>query len=95
MTKAKFTGNGLSGDGVQLGQRQAAQGFIQEGEGLGVQEVHGDRLGLADDGTYYTDKAGEIVLEGIEPGTTVIAREIKTVEGYVLDGTPQASVPVV
>ena len=42
-----------------------------------------------DDGVYYTDKAGEIVLEGIEPGTTVIAREIKTVEGYVLDGTPQ------
>lgn len=23
-----------------------------------------------------------------EPGTTVIAREVKTVEGYVLDGTP-------
>mgnify|MGYP001025297667 FL=1 len=42
-----------------------------------------------DDGIYYTDKAGEIVLEGIEPGTTVIAREIKSVEGYVLDGTPQ------
>ncbi|MEY8232580.1 SpaA isopeptide-forming pilin-related protein [Oscillospiraceae bacterium 50-16] len=42
-----------------------------------------------DDGTYYTDKAGEIVLDGIEPGTTVIAREIKTVEGYVIDGTPQ------
>ena len=42
-----------------------------------------------DDGTYYTDKAGEIVLDGIEPGTTVIAREIKTVEGFVIDGTPQ------
>ena len=42
-----------------------------------------------DDGVYYTDKAGEIVLEGIEPGTTIIAREIKTVEGFVLDGTPQ------
>ena len=42
-----------------------------------------------DDGVYYTDHAGEIVLDGIEPGTTVIAREIKSVEGYVLDGTPQ------
>ena len=41
------------------------------------------------DGIYYTDHAGEIVVEGIEPGTTVTAREIKTVEGYVLDGTPQ------
>ena len=42
-----------------------------------------------DDGVYFTDKAGEIVLDGIEPGTTVIVREIKTVEGFVLDGTPQ------
>ncbi|MDY6366016.1 MAG: SpaA isopeptide-forming pilin-related protein, partial [Oscillospiraceae bacterium] len=42
-----------------------------------------------DDGVYYTDKAGEIVLTGLEPGITVKAREIKTVEGYILDGTPQ------
>ena len=42
-----------------------------------------------DDGLYYTDKSGEIVLHGIEPGTVVIAREVKTAEGYVLDGTPQ------
>ena len=34
-----------------------------------------------DDGIYYTDKAGEIVLSDVEPGTTVIAREIRTVEG--------------
>nr|WP_326153440.1 SpaA isopeptide-forming pilin-related protein [uncultured Oscillibacter sp.] len=42
-----------------------------------------------DDGLYYTDKSGEIVLHGIEPGTVVIAREVKTAEGFVLDGTPQ------
>ncbi|MDE6901611.1 MAG: hypothetical protein K2P22_02570, partial [Lachnospiraceae bacterium] len=42
-----------------------------------------------DDGIFYTDKAGEIVVSGIEPGTTITAREIKTVEGFVLDGTPQ------
>ena len=42
-----------------------------------------------DDGLYYTDKSGEIVLTGIEPGTVVIVREVKTVEGFVLDGTPQ------
>lgn len=42
-----------------------------------------------DDGIYFTDKAGEIVLSDVEPGTTVIAREIKTVDGFVLDGTPQ------
>jgi len=42
-----------------------------------------------DDGVYYTDHAGEIVLSGLEPGTTVKAREIRSVEGFVLDGTPQ------
>jgi len=42
-----------------------------------------------DDGLYYTDKSGEIVLTGIDPGTTVIAREVKTVDGFVLDGPPQ------
>ena len=42
-----------------------------------------------DDGVYYTDKAGEIVLNGLEPGTTVVVREIKSVDGFVLDGTPQ------
>ena len=42
-----------------------------------------------DDGVYYTDRAGEIVLTGLEPGITVKAREIKTVDGFVLDGTSQ------
>lgn len=53
-----------------------------------VVDGNGGAIG-PDDGLYYTNKAGEIVLEGLEPGTTVIAREIKTVEGYVIDGTPQ------
>ena len=39
------------------------------------------------DGTYYTNPAGEIVIEGLEPGTTVTAREIATVEGFVVDNT--------
>ena len=42
------------------------------------------------DGVFYTNAAGEIVIEGLEPGATVIAREIKTVEGFVLDGTPKS-----
>ncbi len=42
-----------------------------------------------DDGIFYTDHAGEIIVDGLEPGTTVVAREIKTVDGFVLDGTPQ------
>ena len=42
-----------------------------------------------DGGTYYTNAAGEIVLQNLEPGTAVIVQEIRTVDGYVLDGTPQ------
>ena len=42
-----------------------------------------------DNGTYYTNHAGEIVLNNLEPGMTVTARETKTVDGFVLDGTPQ------
>ena len=41
-------------------------------------------------GEFVTDEAGRIVLEGLEPGTTVTAREIKTVEGYELDGQPKS-----
>ena len=38
-------------------------------------------------GVYYTNFAGEIVLTGLEPGITVTAREIKTVDGFVLEAT--------
>ena len=41
-------------------------------------------------GEYITDEAGRIVITDLEPGTTVTAREIKTLEGYVLDGTPKS-----
>ena len=41
-------------------------------------------------GEYITDEAGRIVIDDLEPGTTVTAREIKTLEGYVLDGAPKS-----
>ena len=42
-----------------------------------------------DGGVYYTNNAGEIVLEGLEPGETITAQEIKTADSFVLDGRPQ------
>ena len=53
-----------------------------------VTEGSGTPVGPGD-GTYYTNSAGEIVIEGLEPGITVTAREISTVEGFVLDGEPK------
>lgn len=41
-------------------------------------------------GEYITDENGRIVIDGLEPGTTVTARETKTLEGYVLDTTPKS-----
>ncbi len=41
-------------------------------------------------GEFITDENGRIVLEGLEPGATVTAKEIKTVEGFVLDTTPKS-----
>ena len=40
-------------------------------------------------GEFTTDGEGKIVVNGLVPGTTVIAREIRTVRGYTLNGTPQ------
>ncbi len=41
-------------------------------------------------GRYITDKDGRIVIEGLEPGQTITARETRTVDGYVLDAEPQS-----
>ena len=53
-----------------------------------VTDGNGGAVG-PDNGIYYTDSAGEIVLDGLEPGMSVTARETKTVDGFVLDGEPQ------
>ena len=58
--------------------------------GVGFRVVYGSGASVGpDDGMYYTDEAGEIVLPDLTPGMTVIAREVSTVEGFVLNGTPQ------
>ena len=41
-------------------------------------------------GEFITDEHGRVVIHDLEPGTTVTAREVKTVEGFVLDGAPKS-----
>mgnify|MGYP000556192440 CR=1 FL=1 len=41
-------------------------------------------------GEFITDENGRIVLNDLTPGTTVTAREVKALEGYVLDGAPKS-----
>ena len=41
-------------------------------------------------GEFITDENGRVVIHDLEPGTTVTAREVKTVEGFVLDSSPKS-----
>ena len=59
-----------------------------KGVAFRVTSSDGTDLG-PDAGVYYTNAAGEIVLNDLQPDITVKVREIKTVDGYILDGTPQ------
>ena len=43
-----------------------------------------------DNGKYVTDSAGTIRIDGLTPGMTVIAREVRAKDGYILDDTPQS-----
>ena len=41
-------------------------------------------------GKFVTDSAGTILIEGIDPDTTLVVKEVRAREGYVLDDTPQS-----
>ena len=59
----------------------------------GVQFLVTDSSGAVvgpNNGYYTTDSAGQIVIEGLTDGMTVTAKEVKSVDGFVLDGTPQS-----
>ena len=59
-----------------------------KGVAFRVTSSDGTDLG-PDGGVYYTNAAGEIVLNDLQPDITVKVRETRTVDGYILDGTPQ------
>lgn len=40
-------------------------------------------------GKFVTDSAGTILISNVTPGTTLVVKETKTRDGYVLDETPQ------
>ncbi len=40
-------------------------------------------------GKFVTDSAGTFLLEGIDPGTTLVIKETRAKAGYLLDDTPQ------
>ena len=58
------------------------QFFVTESDG----SIVGDGNGY-----FTTDSAGTILIEGIEPGTTLVVKETRAKEGFLLDNTPQTA----
>ena len=54
-----------------------------------VTDSDGSVLGTTN-GKYVTDSAGTIRIDGLTPGMTVIACEVRAKDGYILDDTPQS-----
>ena len=44
----------------------------------------------SDNGRYVTDSKGSFVVSGIDPGTSLVVKEVRAKRGYLLDDTPQA-----
>ena len=42
-------------------------------------------------GYFTTDSAGTILIEGIDPGTTLVVKETRAKDGFLLDDTPQTA----
>ena len=42
-------------------------------------------------GYFVTDSAGTILIEGIDPGTTLVVKETRAKDGFLLDDTPQTA----
>ncbi len=55
-----------------------------------VTDSHGTMLGDAN-GKFVTDSAGTILISNINPGTTLVVRETKAKENYILDNVPQTA----
>ena len=54
-----------------------------------VTDSDGSVIGTSN-GRYVTDSAGTIRIDGLTPGMTVIAKEVRAKDGYILDDTPQS-----
>ena len=54
-----------------------------------VTDSDGSVIGTTN-GRYVTDSAGTIRIDDLTPGMTVIAREVRAKDGYILDDTPQS-----
>ncbi len=55
-----------------------------------ITDSHGTMLGDAN-GKFVTDSAGTILISNVDPGTTLVVRETRAKENYILDDVPQTA----
>ena len=72
-----------------IDKRDSLTGKPLQGVTFLVTDSSGAVVGRSN-GEFITDENGRIVINDLIPGTTVTAREVKTVEGFVLDGAPKS-----
>ena len=90
----------LAGQTVTLEFRNAPTGslLIKKIDSVTREPLSGVRFFVTDssgevigsgNGYYTTDSAGSILIDGLIPGTSVVAKEVQARDGYILDDTPQ------
>ena len=72
-----------------IDKRDALTGKPLQGVTFLVTDGSGAVVGRSN-GEFITDENGRVVIHDLIPGTTVTAREVKTVEGFVLDSSPKS-----
>ena len=69
-------------------KKDALTGALLAGVEFFVTDSDGAVVGNGN-GKFTTDYAGSILINNLEPGKTIVAKETRTVSGYVLDDAPQ------
>ena len=67
-------------DGTDNEPIQGVEFLVTDGSGAAVGP---------NNGYFYSDKDGRVTIPNVEPGAVITARETKTVDNFLLDGTPQ------
>ena len=82
-----FFGNAPKG-GVLITKKDAITSAPLSGVEFTITDSAGTLLGDAN-GRFTTDASGSILIDGLDPGLTIIAKESRARSGYTLDDTPQ------
>ena len=82
-----YFGNAPTG-GVLITKKDALTLAPLSGVEFTVTDSNGAFIGNAN-GKFTTDASGSILIDNLDPGTTLVVKESRAISGYILDDTPQ------